>query len=92
MVIRLEVGARTPSLVPEFGEPSELTDVVISFAHYPLRLPATDVGMVVDMGDDFPEEMLHKLQSYGPDAWIFRDRVNEDTSRGLVTRRGDDTK
>jgi hypothetical protein len=58
-------------------------------SNYPDRLPAKDVGMIVDRGTDFPPSVQDTLVSYGSDMWIFRDQHDRVTTRGLNTYQGE---
>ncbi|KAL4081914.1 Ribokinase-like protein [Scleroderma yunnanense] len=53
------------------------------------RLPPDEVGMIVDRGNDFPQDIQDKLISYGTDMWHFRDHNDQKTICGLNTYRGD---
>ena len=53
------------------------------------RLPAEAVGMIVDKGHDFPRDIEEGLLSYGADVWLFRERTDRETTRGLVSYRGE---
>lgn len=46
-------------------------------------LPASLVGLIVDRGVDFPEEMTDRLGEYGMDMVHFRERTDGDR---LTTR------
>ena len=46
-------------------------------------LPPQDVGMIVDKGPDFPEDILERLTSYGKEMWFFRDQKSAQTTRAL---------
>ncbi|KAF9646979.1 Ribokinase-like protein [Thelephora ganbajun] len=52
-------------------------------------LDPTDIGMVVDRGHDFPPHIQTKLDSYGPDMWLFRDDPTRETTTALNHYRGD---
>jgi len=53
------------------------------------RLPADQVGMIVDRGHDFPESIQQQLDEYGRDLWIFRDDASRATTRSLNSYRGE---
>ena len=53
------------------------------------RLPANEVGMIVDRGRDFPLNIQVKLQTYGAEMWIFRDDQERITTRAANIYRGD---
>ncbi|KIJ56538.1 hypothetical protein M422DRAFT_22703 [Sphaerobolus stellatus SS14] len=46
-------------------------------------LPARDIGMIVDKGPDFPEDILKQLLSYGEEMWFFREQETGQTTRAL---------
>ncbi|KAF9221896.1 Ribokinase-like protein [Gyrodon lividus] len=52
-------------------------------------LPASEVGMIIDRGHDFPQHLQEKLLSYGSDLWHFRDHSDHKTTRALNSYRGD---
>jgi len=52
-------------------------------------LDPTDIGMVVDRGHDFPSQIQTKLDSYGPDMWLFRDDPTHGTTTALIHLRGE---
>lgn len=45
--------------------------------------------MIVDRGNDFPNDIQDKLLSYGADMWHFRDHDDRGTTRALNSYRGD---
>jgi hypothetical protein len=51
------------------------------------RLPASQVGAVIDRGYDFPSEVQESLNKYGDDMWLFRDRNDRETTRSRNTYR-----
>ncbi|KAF7355148.1 Ribokinase-like protein [Mycena sanguinolenta] len=51
-------------------------------------LPASQVGMIIDHGSDFPPDMESKLAEFGKEMWIYRDQPSG-TTRALNTYRGD---
>ena len=56
----------------------------------PTRLPASEVGMIVDKGTDFPHSIDAALRTYGESMWFFREQPNAVTTRALNTYSGDD--
>ncbi|KAF9246977.1 Ribokinase-like protein [Melanogaster broomeanus] len=52
-------------------------------------LSPSNVGMIIDRGDDFPQDIQEKLLSYGSDLWHFRDHSDWATTRALNSYRGD---
>ncbi|OSX60360.1 hypothetical protein POSPLADRAFT_1147632 [Postia placenta MAD-698-R-SB12] len=52
-------------------------------------LPAEKVGMIIDRGHDFPEDIQKKLDTYGTDTWLYRDDQQRVTTRALNSYRGD---
>ncbi|CAE6526876.1 unnamed protein product [Rhizoctonia solani] len=46
-------------------------------------LPASEVGQVVDRGDDFPASVQKELDNYGSEMWYFRDQPNNKTTRAV---------
>ena len=57
-------------------------------AHY-CRLPASEVGMIIDKGVDFPQEIDAALRTYGESMWFFREQPDAATTRALNTYTGD---
>jgi len=57
--------------------------------HISGRLPATDVGMIVDKGYDFPEDIENKLLNYGKEMWMFRQQPDCSTTRAINSYRGE---
>lgn len=53
------------------------------------RLPHELIGMVVDKGHDFPQDIENRLVSYGKDMWLFRERPDRGTTRALNSYCGD---
>lgn len=53
------------------------------------RLPASEVGMIIDKGVDFPQEIDATLRTYGESMWFFRGQPNAATTRALNTYIGD---
>ncbi|KAI6035433.1 Ribokinase-like protein [Pisolithus orientalis] len=51
-------------------------------------LPPHRVGMIVDRGNDFPQDVQDKLLSYGANIWHFRNRDDRGTTRALNSYRG----
>ncbi|KAI0069038.1 Ribokinase-like protein [Artomyces pyxidatus] len=52
-------------------------------------LPAHELGMIVDQGHDFPEDIETTLRSYGDEMWWFRRQPGLETTRALNFYRGD---
>jgi len=52
-------------------------------------LPAHRLGMIIDRGNDFPPSIQTKLDSYGSDMWLFRDRSDIGTTRAMNSYKGD---
>ncbi|KAI0921496.1 hypothetical protein AcW1_004545 [Taiwanofungus camphoratus] len=52
-------------------------------------LPAKKVGMLIDRGSDFPEDIQEKLDTYGPEMWLLRDNPDRGTTRALNSYKGD---
>ena len=53
------------------------------------RLSASDVGMIVDKGVDFPQSIDAALKTYGESMWFFREQPGTATTRSLNTYTGD---
>lgn len=53
------------------------------------RLPAHKLGMVVDQGSDFPEDIGAALRSYGESMWLFRSQPDVGTTRALNFYKGE---
>ena len=62
-------------------------ELTISFVLY--RLPADQLGMIIDRGRDFPEDVYAALMNYGEQMWVFRDRDDGLTTRALNSYRGE---
>lgn len=58
-------------------------------AHPYCRLPASEVGMIIDKGVDFPQEIDAALRTYGESMWFFREQPDAATTRALNTYTGD---
>ncbi|OJA15306.1 hypothetical protein AZE42_00950 [Rhizopogon vesiculosus] len=52
-------------------------------------LPPDTLGMIIDRGNDFPQEIEQKLLTYGPDVWHFRDHPDRCTTRSRNSYRGE---
>ncbi|KAG0705445.1 Ribokinase-like protein [Suillus ampliporus] len=52
-------------------------------------LPPDTLGMIVDRGNDFPQEIHNRLLTYGSDLWHFRDDLNRVTTRSMNSYRGE---
>ncbi|KAF8204950.1 Ribokinase-like protein [Pholiota molesta] len=52
-------------------------------------LSSTEIGMIVDRGNDFPEEIAQSLLNYGEEMWLFRDNPHRRTTRALNSYRGE---
>ncbi|PPQ95513.1 hypothetical protein CVT26_008541 [Gymnopilus dilepis] len=52
-------------------------------------LPPSKIGMIVDKGSDFPEEIHQKLLQYGHEMWMFRDQPHRGTTRAVNSYRGE---
>ena len=46
-------------------------------------MPPNKIGMVVDRGHDFPEDIREKLLEYGEAMWMFREQFHRPTTRAL---------
>ncbi|SRR6266478_4588861 len=53
------------------------------------RLPASEIGMIIDKGVDFPQEIDATLRTYGESMWFFREQPGATTTRALNTYTGD---
>ena len=53
------------------------------------RLPADQLGMIVDRGHDLPPEIHAALMNYGEQMWLFRNRDDGLTTRSLTSYRGE---
>lgn len=47
------------------------------------------LGMIVDRGHDFPEDIQRKLDSYGTEMWLYRDDASRGTTRALNEYKGE---
>lgn len=56
------------------------------------RLPASQVGMIVDKGGNFPQEIDATLRTYGENMWFFREQPGDTTTRALNSYIGDHRK
>jgi hypothetical protein len=52
-------------------------------------LPDYQIAMLVDRGNDFPEQVQNKLDSYGQNMWIFRNQPDRGTTRALNLYHGE---
>ncbi|PPQ72525.1 hypothetical protein CVT24_004831, partial [Panaeolus cyanescens] len=77
------IGARIWYFIPVKTGP-QLKGIAFSF-----RLPPNKIGMIVDTGNDFPQDIKDKLHSYGSEMWLFREQPNRGTTRALNSYRGD---
>jgi hypothetical protein len=59
-----------------------------TFYFYLYRLPASEVGMIIDKGVDFPQEIDAALRTYGESMWFFREQPDAATTRALNTYTG----
>ncbi|KAG9002825.1 hypothetical protein FRB94_003628 [Tulasnella sp. JGI-2019a] len=56
-------------------------------------LPATDLGMIVDRGNDFPLAIQQQLSSFGNEMWLYRDRTDGNpTLRAINLYRGENNR
>ena len=53
------------------------------------RLPANEVGMIVDKGGDFPQTIDAALKKYGESMWFLREQPGDTTTRALNSYIGD---
>jgi hypothetical protein len=60
--------------------------LIYLFFKPPPRLPASETGMIVDKGVDFPQEIDDALKSYGEDMWLFRNRPGAGTTTRALNR------
>ncbi|KAG1832922.1 Ribokinase-like protein [Suillus variegatus] len=51
-------------------------------------LPPDTLGMIIDRGNDFPQDMQNRLLTYGSDIWHFRDDTNRLTTRSRNSYKG----
>jgi len=56
------------------------------------RLPASELGMIVDKGCDFPQTIDAALRKYGESMWFFREQPCRTTARALNSYIGDHKK
>ena len=47
------------------------------------RLPAPNIGQIVDRGVDFPASVQKELDHYGSGMWHFRDQPENKTTRAV---------
>ncbi|KIP12869.1 hypothetical protein PHLGIDRAFT_20867 [Phlebiopsis gigantea 11061_1 CR5-6] len=47
------------------------------------------VGMIVDRGHDFPEDIQKALESFGKEMWLYRDDPTRETTRAINEYKGD---
>ncbi|KAG1762304.1 Ribokinase-like protein [Suillus occidentalis] len=52
-------------------------------------LPPDSLGMIIDRGNDFPEDIQNRLLTYGSDIWHFRDDSNRVTTRSRNSYKGE---
>lgn len=52
-------------------------------------LPPDALGMIIDRGNDFPQDIQNRLLTYGSDIWHFRDDLNRVTTRSRNSYRGE---
>ena len=53
------------------------------------RLPPSKIGMIVDRGSNFPQNVQQSLDVYGSEMWLFRDDPARVTTRAVNIYRGD---
>lgn len=53
------------------------------------RLPEDKIGMIVDRGHDWPQDIQNQLEAYGQDMWLFRDDKTRATTRARNTYQKD---
>ncbi|KAG1863314.1 Ribokinase-like protein [Suillus tomentosus] len=51
-------------------------------------LPPDTLGMIIDRGNDLPQDMQNRLLTYGSDIWHFRDDTNRLTTRSRNSYKG----
>jgi hypothetical protein len=80
-------------LVPGYGQAYPCPSLLTRLRRQPrsFRLPARQVGMVVDKGQDFPPPIHAKLLEYGSEMWLFREQQSG-TTRALNSYIGDHRK
>ncbi|KAF8309633.1 Ribokinase-like protein [Clavulina sp. PMI_390] len=52
-------------------------------------LPATELGMIVDRGHDFPRSIQASLDLYGDGMWLWRDHSDKETTKAVNIYTGD---
>ncbi|KAI0334711.1 Ribokinase-like protein [Cubamyces sp. BRFM 1775] len=52
-------------------------------------LPPSNLGMIIDRGNDFPVHIQEALDSYGPEMWLYRDNRDRSTTRAINSYRGE---
>lgn len=52
-------------------------------------LPPSKIGVIVDRGHDFPQEIQNALKVYGEAMWSFRDDSSRTTTRAMNSYRGE---
>ncbi len=57
--------------------------------HVLCRLSADQLGMIIDRGRDFPEDVYAALMNYGEQMWVFRDRDDGLNTLALNLYRGE---
>ena len=62
---------------------------VYSHTNTLFRLPPQKIGMIVDRGHDFPDNLQASLEHFGSDMWLFRDEPHRLTTRAMNSYRGD---
>src|SRR6266850_1836546 len=65
------------------GDAAFVFRVCFSYWSCSSRLPASEVGMIVDKGGDFPQEIDAALRKYGESMWFFREQEGQTTTRAL---------
>lgn len=76
-------------LVYGFVASSIMLDKLPLMLNFVSRLPPSEIGMIVDKGDDFPEKIKQSLVEYGRDMWLFREQAEAKTTRALNSYRGE---
>lgn len=64
-----------------------IPEILGAFGAY--RLPPNKIGMIIDKGHDFPDEIQTALEHYGPDMWLFRANPDALTTRAVNIYQGD---
>ena len=54
-----------------------------------IRLPPSQIGMIVDKGPDFPAPIEASLMKYGQEMWTFRKQPDHATTRVLNSYKGE---